>query len=386
MERIYFDNAATTPLDPIVLNEMKPYLTNSFGNASSLHRFGTESKVVLEKCRKQIANYLNASDDEFVFTSSGTESNNMAIKGIAFANRGKGNHIITSAIEHDCVLNACKWLETQGFYITYLSVDSNGVIDIEQLRKFINPKTILVSVMHGNNEIGTLQNLEQIGMICREKGVYFHSDACQSFGKVPIDVQRMNLDLLTINSHKIYGPKGVGGLFIRKGVKITPWLHGGGQEFGIRSSTENIAGIVGFTKAVELCMTNFSKEIEALTRQRDKLMDAILSNVENAYLNGHPTQRIPNNINICIRGLEGEAIRLLLTLDELGIAVSAGSACSSNDKSNNASHVLRAIGLNPFEARGSIRISLGRFNTDEEIDYFINAFEQSILKLNPIFS
>ncbi|NVO11212.1 MAG: cysteine desulfurase [Bacteroidales bacterium] len=386
MERIYFDNAATTPLDPLVLNAMMPYFTNSFGNASSLHRFGTESKVVLEKCRQQIANYLNASGDEFVFTSSGTESNNMAIKGVAFANRERGNHIITSAIEHDCVLSTCKWLETQGFYITYLSVDSDGVIDIEQLSKCINPKTILVSIMHGNNEIGTLQNLEQMGAICREKGVYFHSDACQSFGKVSVDVQLMNLDLLTINSHKIYGPKGVGGLFIKKGIKITPWLHGGSQEFGIRSSTENIAGIVGFAKAVELCMTNFSKEIDVLTRQRDKLINGILLNVKNAYLNGHPTQRIPNNINICIRGLEGEAIRLLLILDELGIAVSAGSACSSNDKSNNASHVLRAIGLNPFEARGSIRISLGRFNNDEEIDYFINAFEQSILKLNPIFS
>jgi len=383
---VYFDNAATTPLDPIVLDAMMPYLTNKYGNASSLHSVGTSSKEVLENCRGQIAGYINANPDELVFTSSGTESNNLAIKGIAFANRTKGNHIIVSSIEHDCVLNACKWLETQGFYITYLPVNSDGFVSIDEMKKHINPKTILVSMMHGNNEIGTIQNLEEIGKICREQGILFHSDACQSFGKVPVDVQRMNLDLLTINSHKIYGPKGVGGLFIRKGIKITPWLHGGGQEFGIRSSTENIAGIVGFAKAAELCITNFNKEIPRLTQLRDKTIAAILDNIDGAYLNGHPTKRLANNINICIQGLEGETIRLLLLLDEAGIAVSAGSACSSNDKTASASHVLQAIGLNQFEARGSIRISLGRFNTEADVDTFIDALKQSILKLNPIFS
>jgi cysteine desulfurase len=386
MKRIYFDNAATTPVDPMVVEAMMPYLTQRFGNASSLHTFGTEAKDVLEVSRKKFADLLNVSPDEIIFTSSGTESNNLAIKGIAFENRSKGNHIIVSSIEHDCILNACKWLETQGFYVTYLPVDENGLIEIEQLKKYISPKTILVSVMHANNEIGTVQPLETIGKLCKERGIYFHSDACQSFGKVPIDVQAMNLDLLTLNSHKIYGPKGVGALYVRKGVNIIPWLHGGGQEFGLRSSTENIAGIVGFVKAAEICKHEIIEESKRLELMRDTMIQSILENIENSYINGHPTRRLPNNINIGISGLEGETIRLLLLLDEEGIAVSAGSACSSNDKTASASHVLQAIGRNQFEARGSVRISLGRFNTESEIEKFVKVFKEKISQLNPIFS
>jgi cysteine desulfurase len=384
-KRIYLDNAATTPMDDLVLEAMMPFLKNEFGNASSLHSYGTIAKDTLEICRYKIAKHLGASAEEIVFTSSGTESNNWAIKGAAFANREKGNHIIVSAIEHDCILNTCKWLETQGFFVTYIPVDKTGLIDVERLEKCINKKTILVSVMHANNEIGTIQPLEEIGKICKEKGTYFHSDACQTFGKLPLNVNKMNIDLLTLNSHKIYGPKGVGALFIRKGTNIAPLLHGGGQEFGLRSSTENIAGIVGFAKAADLCFENIESETKRLSDLRISLTNTLLSNIENAYLNGHSEHRLPNNINIGIAGLEGETIRLLLLLDELGIAVSAGSACSSNDNSN-ASHVLKAIGLNPFEARGSIRISLGRFNTQSEIDTFTEVFQNSIKNLNPIFS
>lgn len=384
--RIYLDNAATTPLDPKVLEVMMPYLENKFGNASSLHSFGTEAKDAIEKCRTSISHFINAASDELVFTSSGTESNNLALKGVAFANRSKGNHIIVSSIEHDCILNTCRWLETQGFFVTYLPVDDCGMVRLEELAKFIGPKTILVSVMHANNEIGTIQPLHEIGKICKEKNVLFHTDACQSFGKIPVDVQRMNIDLLTLNSHKIYGPKGVGALFIRDGVKITPLLHGGGQEYGMRSSTENIAGIVGFEKAASLCIENMNEECSRITELRNQMVAYLLGKIEGAYLNGHYEKRLPGNINVGIKRLEGETIRLLLLLDAEGIAVSAGSACSNNDTSNSASHVLQAIGRDQFEARGAIRISLGRFNTEKDIKYFSVKFLQAIKKLNPIFT
>lgn len=383
---VYLDYAATTPTDSRVIEAMLPYFNIKYGNASSLHSAGTESKLEIEKCREQIAGYIKCSASEFIFTSSGTESNNLALKGAAFANRSKGNHIIVSSIEHDCILNTCKWLQGQGFAVSYLPVDKYGFVSTETLEKFITPKTILVSVMHANNEIGTIQNVKAIGQVCCQRNVLFHSDACQSFGKIPIDVCEFNIDLLTINAHKIYGPKGVGGLYIRKGVKIDPWLHGGGQEFGIRSSTENVAGIVGFAKAAELCFENFETESSQTEKFRNEITSYLLEKVEGAYINGHPTQRLPGNINLCIQGLEGEAIRLLLLLDESGIAVSAGSACSSNDKSGGASHVLQAIGLNQFEARGSIRISLGRFNTKADVNYFIEQFSQAVLKLKPIFT
>jgi len=384
-KRIYLDNAATTCLDNRLLEVMLPLYSNQFGNSSSLHSYGVEAKNVLDQAHEQLSGFIGASPEELIFTSGGTESNNFAIKGIAFANRHKGNHIIVSSIEHDCIMNACKWLEEQGFYITYLPVDHDGIVDLDFLERAINPKTILVSVMYANNEIGTIEPVDEIGRICRSKNVLFHCDACQSFGKVPVDVVRSNVDLLTINSHKIYGPKGVGALYIRKGVSITPLLHGGGQEHGLRSTTENIPGIAGFAKAAEFCMNEMEKETIRLTRLRKKFTDFLFDEFENAYINGHEKQRLPGHVNFSFHGLEGETIRLLLLLDELGIAVSAGSACSSNHGSN-ASHVLQAIGLNPFEARGGIRISFGRFNTEDELDYCLHALKQSVPELTGIFT
>jgi len=384
-KRIYLDNAATTCLDERLLEVMLPLFSKQFGNSSSLHSYGVEAKNVLDHAHEQLAGFIGASPEELVFTSGGTESNNFAMKGIAFANRYKGNHIIVSSIEHDCILNACKWLEEQGFYVTYLPVDKSGIVDLDYLKRAINPKTILVSVMYANNEIGTIEPIDEIGRICREKNVLFHCDACQSFGKVPLNVIQSNIDLLTINSHKIYGPKGVGALYIRKGIAITPLLHGGGQEHGLRSTTENIAGIAGFAKAAELCMDEMEKEIIRLTRLRKMFTDFLCGEYENAYINGHEKQRLPGHVNFSFHGLEGETIRLLLLLDELGIAVSAGSACSSNH-GGNASHVLQAIGLNPFEARGGIRVSFGRFTTEADIRYCMDALKQCVPALNMIFS
>jgi cysteine desulfurase len=383
--RIYLDNAATTTIDKRVVETMMPYYSELYGNASSMHSFGTLAKEVLDRSRMQIASCIGAQPEEIVFTSSGTESNNFALKGIAFANRHKGNHIIISEIEHECVLNACKWLEGQGFYITYLPVDNDGLVDLETLKKVINPKTILVSVMYANNEIGTIEPIEEIGRICRLHNVYFHSDACQGFGKIPIDVNRENIDLLTINSHKINGPIGVGALYIRKGTNITPLLHGGGQEAGFRSSTENIPGIAGFAKAAELCMTEMESEAERIVAFRNKLTNFLTSHFENVYFNGHTQKRLPGHLNFSFHGLEGETIRLLFLLDEMGIAVSAGSACSSNH-GGGASHVLQAIGLNPLEARGAIRVSFGRFTTENDIDGLINALYSIVKQLKSIYS
>ena len=384
--RIYLDNAATTCVDERVVQSMLPYFSAEYGNASSLHSFGTRAKDILDKSRIKLAASIGAAPEEIVFTSGGTESNNLSIKGIAFANRQKGNHIIVSSIEHDCILNACKWLETQGFYITYLPVDSYGIIDPDELRKFINRKTILVSVMHANNEIGSLQPIEEIGTICREMGVVFHSDACQSFGKVPVDVNRSNIDMLSINSHKIYGPKGIGALYIRKGLELVPLFHGGGQESGYRSTTENIPGIAGFASAAELCLTDQSVEGGRIKALRDHLEKFLLEKFDNAYINGHPVKRLPGMLNFSFHGLEGETIRLLLLLDEKGIAVSAGSACSSNDKTHSASHVLQAIGLSQFEARGSIRVTFGRFSSQNDLEYFEGALQSSVSSLTSIFS
>ena len=384
--RIYLDNAATTCVDKRVTEAMMPYFSEFYGNASSLHHFGTHAREILERSRTTIAGCIGADSDELYFTSSGTESNNWVLQNIALANRDKGRHIIVSSIEHDCVLNTCKWLAEQGFFITYLPVDSNGIVDLKVLRESINPKTILVSVMHANNEIGTIEPIEEIGRICKQNHVYFHSDACQSFGKIPVNVSKCNIDLLTINSHKIYGPKGVGALYVRKGVNLTPMLYGGGQEAGLRSSTENIPGIVGFAEAARLCMEEMNSESVRLSGLRKKLVRLIQPENENFYINGHPDQRLPGHLSFSFHGLEGETIRLLLLLDEMGIAVSAGSACSSNDKSHNASHVLQAIGLNPFEARGAIRVSMGRFTTEKEVDIFMDALGQAMSNLTSIFS
>jgi cysteine desulfurase len=341
---------------------------------------------VLERSRRKLAACIGAEPEEVIFTSGGTESNNLALKGIAFANRSKGNHIIVSSIEHDCILNTCKWLETQGYYITYLPVDNNGLVDTSELKKFINPKTILVSVMHANNEIGTLEPIAEIGEICNYYNVPFHSDACQSFGKVSIDVAKSGIDLLTINSHKIYGPKGVGALYVRKGLNTVPLLHGGGQEKGLRSTTENVPGIIGFVNASQLCMEEMKTENVRLIRLRNSLTDFLFENFENVYLNGSSNDKLPGLLNFSFHGLEGETMRLLLLLDEKGIAVSAGSACSSNDKTHNASHVLQAIGLNQFEARGSIRVSFGRYTTEAELERFKVSLTESVSSLTSIFS
>jgi cysteine desulfurase len=385
-QRIYLDNAATTQVDERVVLSMLPYHSEEYGNASSLHSYGTHAKEILDRSRRKLASFIGAEPNEIVFTSGGTEANNLALKGIAFGNRSKGNHIIVSAIEHDCVLNVCKWLETQGFYITYLPVDHTGVIDINELKKYINPKTILVSIMHANNEIGTLEPIEEIGEICKNYSVPFHSDACQSFGKIPINVNNAGIDLLSVNSHKIYGPKGVGALYVSKSINIVPLFHGGGQESGLRSTTENLPGIVGFVNAAELCIEGMTIESNKLLRLRNNLAYFLFENFENVYINGAQGNKLPGLLNFSFHGLEGETIRLLLLLDEKGIAVSAGSACSSNDKTNNASHVLQAIGLNQFEARGSIRVCFGRFSTDQDLERFKVALTESINSLTSIFS
>ncbi len=386
MKNIYLDNAATTPLDKRVYEEMLPFMTDFYGNASSLHAQGTHAKESMNNYRSKLACFINAQPEEIIFTSGGTEANNMALKGVAFANKSKGNHIIVSSIEHDCILNTCKWLETQGFFITYLPVSADGIVDPDNLIRFINHKTILVSVMHANNEIGTIQPIEEIGKICSARDVLFHTDACQSFGKTPIDVVSHHISMMSLNAHKIYGPKGVGCLFVKRGTPIIPLLHGGGQEFGLRSTTENIAGISGFVKAAELCMEEMETETKRISGLRNKLIEHLQNNFEEFYINGSMEQRLPNNLNFALSGLEGETIRLLLLLDEKGIAVSAGSACSNNDTTKSASHVLQAMGRDSFEARGAIRVSLGRFNTENDIKDFIQILSETLSQLKPIFS
>lgn len=377
MKEIYLDHAATTPVDPKVMDAMMPYFSGKYGNSSSLHHFGQAAKEALEKSRETIAKIINADAREIVFTSGGTESNNLALKGIAFANKSQGNHIITSKIEHDCVLNSCRWLEKHGFKVTYLPVDEYGVVRGEDLEKAITKDTILASIMHVNNEVGTIEPVAELGKICREKGVYFHTDACQSFTKVPLDAGKQNLDLVTINSHKIFGPKGVGALYIKDGVKIDAWQHGGGHERNIRSGTENISGIVGFAKAVEIANDD---DIRKMKKLRDILIKRILDEIPDSRLNGHPVQRVCNNANFSFKYIEGESI--MLRLDARGIAASTGSACSSHTLE--PSHVLLALGLRVEEAHSSLRLSVGKENNVDEIDHTIDALKQDIDSLRKI--
>lgn len=383
---VYLDNAATTQIDQRVLEIVIKSLRLNYGNASSMHTIGVKAKESLTLSREKLAQFINAKPEEIIFTSGGTESNNLALKGVAFANRHIGNHIIVSSIEHDCILETCKWLETQGFFVTYLPVDTEGFVDLKLLERCISHKTILVSVMHANNEIGTIQPIEEIGYLCKERNILFHTDACQTFGRIYLDVRKFNIDLLTANSHKIYGPKGVGALYINKNTKIIPWFHGGSQEYGLRSSTESIPSICGFVKAAELCFNEIDFEWRREKKLQDKLIKQLSEQFDNVYLNGPPTNRLPNNVNFSFHGFEGETIRLLLLLDEMGIAVSAGSACSSNHEIGGPSHVLQAIGLNPFQSRGSVRISFGRFNVEEDIDYLMKALKIAESKLNSIFT
>ncbi|UZE93933.1 MAG: cysteine desulfurase NifS [Candidatus Pacearchaeota archaeon] len=377
--KIYLDHAATTPVDSEVLKAMQPYFSEKFGNASSLHSFGQEARQAVENSRKTAAKFLNAKPVEIIFTSGGTESDNLALKGIAFANKNRGNHIITSKIEHPAILKPCEWLEKHCFKVTYLDVDKTGLINTEQLEKAITKDTILVSIMFANNEIGTIEPIEEIGKICKKHKIYFHTDAVQAFGKIPIDIKKMNIDLLSASSHKLYGPKGIGLLYIKQDVKIEPITHGGGHESGLRSGTENTSGIVGFAKAIELADKNMKKEAEREIRLRDRIIKEILK-IEGAKLNGHGTQRLPNNINVSIKGIEGEA--LLIRLNDKGMAVSTGSACST--KSLKPSHVLTAIGLTAEQSHGSLRITLGKDNTEQDIDYVLEQLKKIINSLRKI--
>ncbi|PIP17730.1 MAG: cysteine desulfurase NifS [Parcubacteria group bacterium CG23_combo_of_CG06-09_8_20_14_all_35_9] len=399
--RIYLDYAATTPVDPRVAKTMLPYFTTKFGNpASSLHSFGQEVREALEESREIIASALGAKSGEIIFTASATESNNTALKGIAFANRNKGDHIIISSVEHDCVLNSAMWLQSQGFEVEKLPVDKYGLVNPKDVEKAIKKNTILVSIMHANNEIGTIEPIREIGKICRKNSVYFHTDAAQSFGKIPIDVNKMNIDLLTASSHKIYGPKGAALLFVRKGAKIEPLLHGGGQEFGLRPSTVNIPAIVGFAKAVEICQKEIhhvksskrgipsktklfdgvKKESQRLTKLRNNLIKGVLEKIPDSHLNGHPKKRLPNNANFWFEFVEGESI--VMTLDSYGIASSTASACSSPKLE--PSHVLLACGLKPSQAHGSLRLSLGRWTKEKDIDYVLRVLPKVVKKLRKI--
>lgn len=376
MKDIYLDHAATTPTDPKVLEAILPYFTEKYGNPSSLYSISKTNRRAITKAREQIAETLGAKTDEIVFTSGGSESNNFALKGIAFANRSKGNHIITSSIEHHAGIRPCEFLEEEGFEITYLPVDKYGLISPDNVKNAITDKTILISIMHANNEIGTIQPISIIGRIAKEHEIYFHSDAVQSFGHIPVNVNDLNVDLLSMSAHKLYGPKGVGALYIRKGTKIEPLIHGGDQEKKRRASTENVAEIVGFGKAVELAEKS-SNEAARQSEIRDVFIEKILSRIDDCRLNGHPEKRLPNNINLSFEGIEGESI--VLHLDMEGIYASTGSACSSS--SLKASHVLLATGISPKKAHGSLRLTLGKDTTREDMEHVANILPNIVDKL-----
>jgi cysteine desulfurase len=382
--RVYVDNSATTPVHPEVMEEMLPYFTEDFGNPSSIHSFGRDAKKAMDKARERVAGALGAKTEEIYFTGSGTEADNWAIKGVAFANKGKGNHIITTKIEHHAIIHTCEYLEKQGFDVTYLDVDEYGRVSLEALEKAINDRTILISVMYANNEIGTIQPVAEIGRIAKERGIYFHTDAVQAMGNTRIDVEKQNIDLLSISGHKIMGPKGIGVLYVRKGVKIDNLIHGGAQERKKRSGTENVAAVVGMGKAAQIASENLEQHVSRMTSLRDALIKGIKERVPHVKLNGHPTERLPINVNFSFEYIEGEA--LLLSLDMVGIAASSGSACTSG--SLDPSHVLLAIGLSHEIAHGSLRISLGEINTREDIDYILEQLPpivERLRKLSPLF-
>lgn len=377
MKKIYLDYAATTPTAPQVIEAMLPYFKDSFGNPSSLHSFGQEARRAVEEAREKVASFIGAKPEEITFTSGGTESNNFALKGVAYALKNRGNHIITSSIEHHSITEPCKFLEKEGFKVTYLPVDKFGLVDPHQVKKAITDKTILISIMHANNEIGTIQPIAEIAKIAKEYNIYFHTDSVQTFGHLPINVEELDVDMLSISAHKLYGPKGVGAIYIRKGTKIYSFMHGGDQEKGRRASTHNVPGIVGLAKAVELAEKEMLSEKERLTVLRDKLIKGILNKIDHTRLNGHPTQRLPNNVNISVEYIEGES--MILNLDMEGIACSTGSACTSS--SLESSHVLLSIGLPPEVAHGSLRFTLGRYTKEEDIDYVLEVLPRVVDKL-----
>ncbi len=385
MRRIYLDHAATTPVAPEVAKAMAPYFSKDFGNPSTLYSYGREAKVALEEARAKVARLIGTKEpEEIVFTSGGTEADNFALCGIAWANQEKGKHIITTSIEHHAVINVCKFLEKRRFEVTYLPVDEYGLVNPIEVKKAITDRTILVSVMHGNNEIGTIEPLEEIGEIVKEKGVYFHTDAVQTAGHLPIDVDKLKVDLLAMSAHKLYGPKGVGALYIRRGTKIVPFLYGGEQENKRRASTENVAGIVGFGEACSLAQKDMANEEERLTYLRDKLIEGILNRIKDSRLNGHPKKRLPGNVNVSVEGVEGES--MLLNLDLAGICASSGSACTSSILE--PSHVLTAIGISPEVAHSSLRFTLGMENNEQDIDYVLKVLPEIVERLrsmSPIY-
>lgn len=376
--RLYMDYSATTPVKKEVLDAMMPYLTDYFGNASSFHTFGREAKDALDKAREQVAELINAEPSEVYFTAGGSESDNWTLEGVAYANKNKGNHIITSKIEHHAILHTCEYLaKHHGFEITYLDVDSEGKVDLKQLEDSIKDTTILISIMFANNEIGTIQPIKEISEIAKKHKILFHTDAVQATGNIPVDVKELGIDLMSMSSHKIYGPKGVGALYIRKGVRLHNFVHGGAQEKSKRAGTENIPAIVGYGKAAELAKANMQNHVENLTRLRNKLIDGVLERIPYTRINGSLENRLPGNANFAFQFIEGEGI--LLLLDMLGIAGSSGSACTSG--SLDPSHVLLAIGLPHEIAHGSLRLTVGDFTTDDDIDYILENLPNVIERL-----
>ena len=377
MKKVHLDYAAGAPVDPRVIEVMVSYLKDKWGNPFSVHSSGREAMSNLEESRKKIADLINCKGEEIIFTSGATEANNLALKGIAIRMRKKGKHIITSRIEHPSILEPCEILEEMGFKITYLPVDKYGIVDTEKLERVIREETILISIMYANNEIGTIEPIKEIGEIAREKNIYFHTDAVAATGKIPINVEKDNVDLMTISSNDICGPKGVGALFIKKGTKIEPLIHGGGQERHYRAGTENLPGIVGFAKAAEIVKNEMENEAERLSKLRDRLIEETLSKIKYSFLNGHSEKRLPNNVNIRFVFVEGES--LILNLDFENIEVATGSACTS--RALEPSHVLTAIGVPPEEAHGSLQITMGRWTTKENIDRLLAVLPEIVARL-----
>jgi cysteine desulfurase len=380
MKRIYLDYAATTPVHPEVLKAMLPYFSKVYGNPSSIHACGQEAKGAMENARASVARLIGAGEEEITFTSGGTEADNFALSGVAFANEKKGKHIITTAIEHHAVLETGKFLEKRGFKVTYLPVDKYGMVAPDDVKKAIGPETILISVMHANNEVGTIQPLAEIATIAREAGVLFHTDAVQTVGHIPADVNALGVDLLSMSAHKLYGPKGIGALYIKKGTLIVPFMHGGGQEKGRRAGTENVSGIVGFGKAAEIALREMDEEAARLAALRDEFTAALQKRIKGIQLNGHPVKRLPNNINISVAYVEGES--MLLNLDMQGICASTGSACSSGNLE--ASHVLLATGCSHEQAHGSLRFTLGKWTTEADLKKVLEVLPHIVEKLRAI--